>query len=971
MAYRYEKNPITGESELVIDGWERGIADSPYGGLASIKNFNISYLPGAVYPNYKRLPASTSGGTGTFTTYTTNDSSITVYPQASGAGSNTTCDGWIKSSYGNSYLSLSTFRTEVPLGTTLDSYIGYSYDYTCSASSYIGQQFTVSGNSLLTGAIFIIKASGSLTGNIYAKLYASLQSDAGVPTGTALATSDAVDASTLSSSSYANKVFTFSTTSQVNIIPGRYYVIVLYNASSGSIYAKSGTTDSYAGGCTSSDGTTWSSISYDIDFYVRGVRGGYSDQSSYLTTLYSASSLYYDIGRSFFSFDTSSIPDTATITSAVFSFVATSKINTFSSNPAIHLASSTQTNANTLYPEDFIAIGSTSFGSIEYSDIVADSTTYNNISLNATGLSAISKTGVTKFSIQSSWDITSTGPGVSSTLKYMLIQTNFADKTTFVPQLLVNYTTLTGNNTIVVSGITTNKGYDAFTVSNTGGGLPTGLSANTVYYNLNTLNTISNTFQVSATKGGSAITISSAGTGTQNIVLIRPGYPIGWTYDPNTGKYFILCYDSASAVKIQVWEFNGTTNYWTLLSGNGQTKNGTDPTDGTHLGIAVWKKYLFVFHDDRVDVCGNGTTITQASWSNSWQTGLTMSASPVSTLWGTIDFLYFANGYKVGSLQENSGKTFAPGDATTYTWNTSALTLPSYDTISYMTELKTNLVIASGNKLYFWDQISTSFTYPLFIKEPIFKVINIRNMLYIFAGYKGNIYTSNGYAIDFFKKIPDSFAGTSIDPQWKWGDVMSKHNKLYFGASVINPTPGGVMGIFSINLSGGSVISALGVTDGALNYENQNYCGSNVASGTLENTLCLINIDDNPYNNFLSAWYSNGYGGMDFNDNTLYNNNEATIETDLIPVGTFLTPHTPQNIEFKLDTPLLTGDSISIYARSSLGETYKFVGTTSTEVLSANLGSLGLENMQWLQIKLIVSCGSPSSFIRLREIRVR
>ena len=64
MAYRVEKNQETGRPEIIIDGWENGIAPSPYEGITSMRNLNIRWLPGAVYSNYARqlnTAASTIG----------------------------------------------------------------------------------------------------------------------------------------------------------------------------------------------------------------------------------------------------------------------------------------------------------------------------------------------------------------------------------------------------------------------------------------------------------------------------------------------------------------------------------------------------------------------------------------------------------------------------------------------------------------------------------------------------------------------------------------------------------------------------------------------------------------------------------------------------------------------------------------------------------------------------------------------
>lgn len=81
MAYRYEKEE-NGKYALVIDGWEKGIADSPYLGITSIKNLNTQYLPGAVYSNFSRTSA-TSATTIAFPMYWTQSN-----PDSSGSSDN-------------------------------------------------------------------------------------------------------------------------------------------------------------------------------------------------------------------------------------------------------------------------------------------------------------------------------------------------------------------------------------------------------------------------------------------------------------------------------------------------------------------------------------------------------------------------------------------------------------------------------------------------------------------------------------------------------------------------------------------------------------------------------------------------------------------------------------------------------------------------------------------------------------------
>lgn len=61
MAYHIDKNT----NSLVIDGFEKGIAASPYTGIGSMRNLGNTYYPGVAYVNYRRQSA-TENATETF-----------------------------------------------------------------------------------------------------------------------------------------------------------------------------------------------------------------------------------------------------------------------------------------------------------------------------------------------------------------------------------------------------------------------------------------------------------------------------------------------------------------------------------------------------------------------------------------------------------------------------------------------------------------------------------------------------------------------------------------------------------------------------------------------------------------------------------------------------------------------------------------------------------------------------------------
>lgn len=105
--------------------------------------------------------------------------------------------------------------------------------------------------------------------------------------------------------------------------------------------------------------------------------------------------------RAFVAFDTSSIPDGDTISSATLSLRGTNKID--QANKAACLVSASPASATALALEDYDQVGSTELAT--RIDITAWSTTaYNDYALNASGLANISKTGISYFAVRTSTD---------------------------------------------------------------------------------------------------------------------------------------------------------------------------------------------------------------------------------------------------------------------------------------------------------------------------------------------------------------------------------------------------------------------------------------------------------------------------------------------------------------------------------------------------------------------------------------
>lgn len=415
----------------------------------------------------------------------------------------------------------------------------------------------------------------------------------------------------------------------------------------------------------------------------------------------------------------------------------------------------------------------------------------------------------------------------------------------------------------------------------------------------------------------------------------------------------ISSYTDAQGTSRAFW--NGPTgNYLTFIGGS----SGIPVIATLTQGVAA-----FTFYPALSSASAGSTAIVKPVQQSI--DGYGRNASLVSINDGN---LYFTNNYNVGSFELLPGQTFSKTNCSgnNFRFNSSALGLPPTETAICLTEVRNQLLVGAKFKIYPWDRVSPQWLNPIPVAEQLHSMINILNDVYIFAGNKGNIYISNGYNAERYRKIPDYITGDLVDPTWQWGGVMAHRQKLWFQALALNGQTGApvLAGIFSIDLDNKSMIM-----------EAQNSFGL-VSANTRQYGILI----DNPrlsvnYDNYYSAW-ANGTsnaGGMDFNDTTLWSSNEPLIESDLINVGTAINPKTFEQIEFKLDQPMQSGDSITVYGRSSLSENYVQIGTTTTTVLSA-FYQANFQKGQWLQLKATFSCNATatsSSFNRIREIRIR
>lgn len=156
----------------------------------------------------------------------------------------------------------------------VDSYSESNVDGFAGADEdFVGQSFTAT-DGILYSVRFYLKKNGTPTGSIFAYIYAHTGTfgTSSVPTGSALATSDAIDISTLSGTG-ALQEFIFSGVNKISLSNGTKYVAVVDTVDNTA--GRDQSSPSHAGNSSGFAGS-WSAYDFeDLAFYV------YKDSSTF------------------------------------------------------------------------------------------------------------------------------------------------------------------------------------------------------------------------------------------------------------------------------------------------------------------------------------------------------------------------------------------------------------------------------------------------------------------------------------------------------------------------------------------------------------------------------------------------------------------------------------------------------------------------------------------------------------------
>ena len=430
----------------------------------------------------------------------------------------------------------------------------------------------------------------------------------------------------------------------------------------------------------------------------------------------------------------------------------------------------------------------------------------------------------------------------------------------------------------------------------------------------------------------------------------------------------------------RVWSntfVTGDNSYWTYTGNKVPNSSATQGNGIVYYQASDGTGYMFVFHNSSIDY----TPITSIAWIYGWKwntdgSAYGYAATPTATLKSSNgsnnsheaivspdNRVYFVDSNYVGRFyQTDPAVAFVPTTIATYTYDQNAI-LPFDDIGNCITYLGTNVLIGGQmNVVYPWDRFTINkYNFPILIAENnISKMVTVNTNTYIFAGNRGRIYVTNGSNAALYKKVPDHMSGT-VEPYFTWGGATFNKNQLYFSFSATNNAG------TALTTYGG--VWAIDTDTGALRITNKLSYATYAGLAT-----AITNISgSNPTGTGLFIGWDNGSSkyGIDKGLGSPYTGSQASIDSDLIPIGTFDKPFQFTRVEYKLTKPMVSGESVSVYYRSDFSQSYTLIFTDSTAGNFSKSSSVNFGNSQWAQFQVVLnSTASTPSYTRLKEIRL-
>jgi len=358
-------------------------------------------------------------------------------------------------------------------------------------------------------------------------------------------------------------------------------------------------------------------------------------------------------------------------------------------------------------------------------------------------------------------------------------------------------------------------------------------------------------------------------------------------------------------------------------SDSGDTWSKIDDGAGAGHGMIIKWGYAFVCKDTKIDVFKISDDSETADW-------VTIDAD--ADWHPMIDSkndgkLYGGAGQYIFSIEENSGQTFDPGNAATYTFTQQALDLPDGYRVKCLEELGNNLMIGTWKgsavtdireaDIFPWDRSAVSFGQPVKLEEfGVHAMKNDGNSLIVLAGVDGVVYSCNGASAWAIGQLPQNLSGGKY-LEFYPDSLVKYKNKMFLGVGQGGSTSIAGMGVYSLKQTGRGNI---------LNLEHIISTLRDGSTGVLKPSALLPMTRDS----LLVGWRDPSGYGIDLTTVASYAYSvdySGYFDSPLYEVGYDLNQWKPKGIELHLGKPLATGEGIKISYRKSLSDSWVAIKT--------------------------------------------
>lgn len=369
--------------------------------------------------------------------------------------------------------------------------------------------------------------------------------------------------------------------------------------------------------------------------------------------------------------------------------------------------------------------------------------------------------------------------------------------------------------------------------------------------------------------------------------------------------------------------------------------------------LIEWNGYLLasgysgsegIIRIGQINTSGSQETLT------GWTVAITgLANAPIHFCKGKDGYLYFTNGYKIGKITAIS----IPVSVCVATYSDNVLDLPQDEEAISIVELGNRLLIGTQSSklnpkyitqanIYPWDMVSSSYSLPVSINENgINTMVSKDNLAYVSAGLSGNIYVTNGTTYRLLTTLKtttkDRYGSTSYVK--KNAIAFNKQGRLLIGTSTFSdttPNTSTYQGIWEIDIKTGN-----------------NHLAYTVPSG------------EYGQNNSLEIGYLYSYNediSFGYKDNTTYNTCASNFrlqslclfESPLYITGDYQNKKTFNELQWLFVKPMQTGQSIKIYYRNGLEDTWTLIHTSTSDHVGkySTIDKAKIANSEVIQIKV-------------------